>query len=126
MTRIQRVLGAAAVAAVALSTQAAAQDRSIIGPQALDAAVAAQAPNDRAVVTAFLASESTRQAARAMGVNAADLTAGVAALDDARLAPIAQRITADDSALAGGDRTVVITTTTLLIVALLVIILVSV
>lgn len=126
MTKLSNVLALAALAAVASSTPASAQQKSIVGTQALDAAVTAAPSSDRAVVTTFLSSEATRQAASQMGVNAADLTAGVAAMDDAKLSGIAQRISANDAALAGGANTVVLTTTTLLIIALLIIILVSV
>lgn len=94
----------------------AAQAPSTIDPATLDAAVSAPSADSRAVIGTTLSSERALAAAATLGLDAADLEARIAALDDAAADRLAERI------LAGGN-TITISVTTIIIILLLLILL---
>lgn len=108
-----------AIAAITLSAPLPAQGRSTVNSAALDAAVAARPANSRAVVTTALSSSKAIAAAGRLGMSATDLTARIAALDDASAQQLAERI------LAGGRANLVISTTAIIIILLVLILLTS-
>lgn len=109
----------AALAVISLSTPLSAQSRGTVTGATLDAAVAAPAATSRAVVTSALTSREAISAAGKLGVTAGQLTARVAALDDASVNQYADRI------LAGGRANVVISTTAIIIGLLILILLIG-
>lgn len=112
-----------AAALLGVSAQAAAQKPATVSSATLDAAVASARPqSNRAALRAFLAtSEALGEAAR-LGVDAADLSAQVATLDDETVDRFARRHGLDNRVLAGGD-TIVISTTAVIIGLLILILL---
>ena len=114
-----------AVVTLALSAPLAAQARSIINGTELDAAVAARPAGNREAVKSLLATPEARQVAAHMGVNASELSARVASLNDASLNRLAERARASQRDLAGGSSTIVISTTTVIIGLLILILLTS-
>jgi len=82
------------------------------------------AERDRALVRGFLESDRVRRVAEDRGMDVRALEEGVAALDDAATADLAERIrsTQDTAAHVGGDTFVI--SSTVVIIALLVIILI--
>lgn len=111
-----------AIAALTFAAPAHAQGRSTATPAELDAAVAARPEGARGAVRDFLANTRVQSIAGRMGVSTADLTAGVATLDQAAVDRIARQEGVTD--LAGGDQKVIISTT-VIIIALLIIILLT-
>lgn len=91
-----------------------AQAPSTIDPAALDAAVTAPASDARSVLTSTLTTERALTAAATLGLEADEVVARVAALDDVEADRLAQRV------LAGGD-TITISATALIIILLLII-----
>lgn len=119
-----RIAGLVAIAVIGLGAPALAQNKSTVSSAALDAAVTTVRPtSSRAALQSFLATEDARNTAARFGVDAADLSAGVATLDDRTVDRLAERHGIGDRALAGGDRIVI--STTAVIIALLVLILVT-
>ncbi len=109
-----------AVAAVALSAAAmplAAQSRSTVDVNTLDAAVTVRSDRNRAAVTAALTSPRALAVAGSMGLTADGLATRIASLDDAGMKQVA------DELLAGGDSTIVVSTTAVIIALLLIILL---
>lgn len=84
----------------------------------------AAAEQDRAVVRAFLGSDRVRRVAEDRGMDVRALEEGLATLDDAATADLAERIRSaqDPAAHVGGDTFVI--SSTVVIIALLVIILI--
>jgi hypothetical protein len=115
----------AAVAAFALAGPVLAQDRSAVSSADLDAAVAASTASTGETVRQLLSSEQVQKLAGQMGVSASELSARVAALDDATLARLAQQGGLSDQALAGGADTIVLSTTGIIIILLILILLVG-
>ena len=111
-----------AIAALTFAAPAHAQGRSTASPAELDAAVSARPEGSRGVVRDFLANARVESVANRLGVSTADLTAGVATLDQAALDRIARQDGVTD--LAGGDQKVVISTTVIIIALLIIILLV--
>lgn len=107
----------AAMATLTLSAPLMAQARSTAGSAALDAAVVARPADQRAAVTAALTSPQALAAAERLGMNADQVTARVAALDEPAVGQLSDRI------LAGGNSTVVISTTAIIIGLLILILL---
>jgi len=114
----------AAVAALALASPVLAQDRSAVSGAELDAAVLDNPAQRGVAVRQFLSTEQVQEVAEQLGVSATDLSAHVAAMDDATLARLAQQGGLDEQALAGGADTVVISTTAIIIGLLVLILLV--
>ena len=112
-----------AVAALGVTTPLLAQGRSAISSADLDAAVSARPAGNREAVRNFLATDQVRNVAGRMGVNASDLSARVATLDQNSIDQIAAQAGAGDKALAGGASTIVISST-VIIIALLILILI--
>lgn len=106
-----------ALATFTLSSPLPAQGRSTANSTTLDAAVASRADDSRAALTAALMSSEGIAAAGRFGMSADELSARIAALDDAT----AQQLS--DQFLAGGTN-VVLTTTAIIIILLVVIILI--
>ena len=108
-----------ALATITLSAPLPAQGRSTVNSAVLDAAVTTHPANSRAVITTALSSSKAVAAAGRMGMSSTDLTARVAALDDASAQQLAERI------LAGGRANLVISTTAIIIILLVLILLTS-
>jgi uncharacterized protein YidB (DUF937 family) len=115
----------AAIAALGLVSPILAQQRSAVSGADLDSAVVASAVQDREAVRHFLSTEQVQEVADQLGVGATELSARVAALDDATLARLAQQGGLDEPALAGGANEIVLSTTAVIIILLLVILLVD-
>jgi hypothetical protein len=107
----------AALASMAVAAPLAAQTRSTVDPNVLDAAVAARTDDNRKFVTSTLTSSAALAVAASMGLSPDAVSARVASLDDASARKVAEKI------LAGGDSTVVISTTAIIIGLLLLILL---
>ena len=107
----------AVFATISLSAPLAAQGRSTASSATLEAAAAARPTNSRAVVTAAMASPQAIATAKTLGVSSGELNARAAALDDASVQQLADRI------LAGGSSNIVISTTVVIIVLLVLILL---
>jgi hypothetical protein len=110
-----------AVAALGLSAPLHAQGRSAATTAELEAAVAGRPAGTREAVRDFLALPQVQKVADRMGVSTADLSAGVASLDQASLDRIAQQTVVGDRPLAGGANIVI--STTAIIIGLLILIL---
>jgi hypothetical protein len=113
-----------AVAALGFTTPLLAQSRSAVSGAELDAAVAARPANNREAVQQFLTTDRARKVAGQMGVNASELSARVATLDQASLNMLAERTNVGDRVLVGGANTIVISTTAVIIALLIIILLV--
>jgi len=112
----------AAVAVLALSAPLHAQQRSTVSSVELDAAAAATAEPRAEAVRQLLASEQVQEAASRMGLDATEISARVAALDDATLELLAQQSGLDEQELVGaGTERIVISSTALIIILLLLI-----
>jgi len=118
MSKITPLTLLAAVATITMSSTLSAQDRSTVSSAALDAAVASRPADSRAELSTVLMSSEGIAAASRLGVSADELSARIAALDDATAQQLADQLP------AGGSSTVVIGTTALIIILLVVIILV--
>ena len=114
-----------AAAALGLTTSLHAQGRSAVTTAELEAAVAVRPAGTRQAVRDFLALPQVQKVADRMGVSTADLSAGVAGLDQASLDRIAQQTVVGDRPLAGGANTIVISTTAIIIGLLILILLVD-
>jgi len=112
-----------AIAVLGFASPVLAQGRAAVSGAELDAAVAIGPVPRGEAVRALLSSEQARKVAGQLGVNAADLSSRVAALDAATLDKLAQQSGLGDPNLAGGDQTVVISTTAIIIVLLILILL---
>ena len=115
----------AAIAALGLVSPILAQQRSAVSGADLDSAVVASAVQDREAVRRFLSIQQVQTVADQLGVSATELSARVAALDDATLARLAQQGGLDGPALAGGADTIVLSTTAVIIILIVVILLVA-
>ena len=118
MSKMMPVTLLVALATITVSAPLAAQGRSTANSAVLDAAVASRPADSRAALTATLMSKEGIAEAGKLGVSPDELSARIAALDDAT----AQQLS--DQYLAGGSSNVVIGTTALIIILLVVIILV--
>lgn len=114
-----------AAAGLGLTAPLHAQDRSAITTAELEAAVTVRPAGTRQAVRDFLALPQVQKVADRMGVSTADLSAGVAGLDQASLDRIAQQTAVGDRTLAGGANTIVISTTAIIIGLLILILLVD-
>ena len=115
----------AAVAALGLASPVLAQQRSAVSGVELDAAVITSPSQGGEAVRQFLSSHQVRQVADQLGVTATELSAHLAALDDATLARLAQQGGLDEQVLAGGANTIVLSTTAIIIILLVLILLVD-
>lgn len=106
-----------ALATVVVSAPLSAQSRSTTSSAAIEAAVTTRPAGDRAAVTAALTSSQAVAVAGNFGVSATELSDRVAALDNASVQQLNERI------LVGGANTVIISTTTIIIFLLLLILL---
>ena len=110
---------------IAIPSGALAQDRHVISPSALAAAVAehvAQEQADRAAIRQALAQPEVRVLAARAGVDATRLEALAGTLSGSDLEAVASNARAVNESLAGGASTITVSTTTI-IIALLVLIL---
>jgi len=123
MSQDRKVSMLVAVAALGVTSPLLGQGRSTISSADLDAAVSARPAGNREAVRNFLATDQVRNVAGRMGVNASDLSARVATLDQNSIDQIAAQAGAGDKALAGGASTIVISST-VIIIALLILILI--
>lgn len=106
-----------AFATITVSAPLSAQSRSTASSATLEAAVAARPSVSRAAVTAVLTSSQAVATAQRLGLNADELSARVAALNDDSVQQISDRI------LEGGSETVIISTTAIIIGLLILILL---
>jgi hypothetical protein len=104
----------AALAILTVSAPLAAQGRSTVTTATLEAAVVAPRTTPRAAVQAVLTSGT---AASQVGLSAEQVSTRIAALDDATIQQLHERI------LAGGASNVVISTTAIIIILLILILL---
>jgi ABC-type Co2+ transport system permease subunit len=116
MSRIRIFVALVSGAVLAGAAPLSALTRSTANSATLDAAVATAPATARATVTAALSSSRVIAVAGRMGISQTELAARVAALDDASIQQLNDRI------LAGGS-TVVISTTAIIIVLLLILLL---
>ena len=116
------VSGILALATLGASAPLAAQTRSAVSSTELESAVLKAPATNRETVQRFLRDSRVTEIAKKMGIQTADLAAGVSTLDEATLSQVAERTRAADRDLAGGD-TVVISTTVIIIVLLILILL---
>jgi hypothetical protein len=114
-----------AASAFGLTAPLHAQGRSAVTTAELEAAVTVRPAGTRQAVRDFLALPQVQKVADRMGVSTADLSAGVAGLDQASLDRIAQQTAVGDRTLAGGANTIVISTTAIIIGLLILILLVD-
>ena len=114
-----------AATALGLTAPLYAQGRSAVTTAELEAAVAVRPAGTRQAVRDFLALPQVQKVADRMGVSTADLSAGVAGLDQASLDRFAQQTAVADRPLAGGANTIVISTTAIIIGLLILILLVD-
>jgi uncharacterized protein YidB (DUF937 family) len=111
----------AAIVALGLASPVLAQDRSAVSGAELDAAVLGSTVQGGEAVRQFLSTEQVQEVADELGVSATELSASVAALDNATLARLAQQGGLAEQDLAGGANTIVISTTTVIIILLILI-----
>ena len=129
MNRLNRCVAGCLVGAMCYTSPAFAGQTRVVDSQALSAALAGRADNERAqrdAVQRVLGRDDVRAVAARMGLDMAQAASAVATMAGPELAAAAQQATAVESAaLAGGASTVVISTTTLLLVLIIVILLAS-
>lgn len=111
----------AVVVALGLASPALAQDRSAVSGAELDAAVLVSPAQGGEAVRQFLSTEQVQKVADELGVSATELSARVAALDDATLARLAQQGELGEQDLAGGADRIVLSTTAVIIILLIII-----
>ena len=111
----------AAIVALGLASPALAQDRSAVSEAELDAAVLVSPAQGGEAVRQFLSTEQVQRLADELGVSATELSASVAAVDNATLARLAQQSRLDEQDLAGGADTIVLSTTAVIIILLILI-----
>jgi len=111
----------AAIVALGLASPALAQDRSAVSGAELDAAVLVSPAQGGEAVRQFLSTEQVQRLADELGVSATELSASVAAVDNATLARLAQQSRLDEQDLAGGADTIVLSTTAVIIILLILI-----
>jgi len=111
----------AAIVALGLATPALAQDRSAVSGAELDAAVLVSTAQGGEAVRQFLSTVQVQEVADELGVSATELSASVAALDNATLARLAQQGGLAEQDLAGGADTIVLSTTAVIIILLILI-----
>jgi hypothetical protein len=114
-----------ATAGLGLAAPLHAQGRCALTSAELEAAVTTRPAGTREAVRDFLAIPQVQKVADRMGVSTAELSAGVATLDQSSLDRIAQLGVVADRPLAGGDNTIVISTTAIIIGLLILILLVK-
>jgi hypothetical protein len=126
MPTVRQLVTFVLAALIAVPTGAFAQQRHVVDPAAVAAAVAQHAAEqdaDRAVVRDALAQPQVQEMAGRMGLDVNRAAAAVDTLSGADLARAAGAARQVNQQLVGGATTVVITTTTI-IIALLVILLI--
>lgn len=127
MSTVRRFLVAPLILLTIASTSAFADQRHVLNPDQLAAAiqqrVAAQ-DADRAAVHEALARPEVRELAAKMGLDVSRATAAVDTMAVTDLAQAANAARQVNGQLVGGASTVVISTTTIIIILLLVIILI--
>lgn len=112
------------IAALGLAGPLYAQGRSAVSSAELNAVVVTRPDANREAISRLLATDQAQKLAGQMGISPAELSARVAALDQATVNQLAQQVQVNDLALAGGSSTVVIGTTALIIALIVIIILV--
>jgi hypothetical protein len=126
--RIRNVLMTVAASLFLWSAPALAQERHVVDPSAMGAAIAAQADTDqqnRAVVRSVLQRSQVREVADQLGLNVARAESALSTLTSAELAELAVPARQVETQLAGGANVIVISTTTLLLIIIIVILLVN-
>jgi hypothetical protein len=111
----------AAIVALGLASPVLAQDRSAVSGAELDAAVLGSTVQGGEAVRQFLSTEQVQEVADELGVSATELSASVAAVDNATLARLAQQGGLGEQDLAGGADTIVLSTTAVIIILLILI-----
>lgn len=111
----------AAIVALGLASPVLAQDRSAVSGAELDAAVLVSTAQGGEAVRQFLSTEQVQEVADELGVSATELSASVAAVDNATLARLAQQGGLAEQDLAGGADTIVLSTTAVIIILLILI-----
>jgi hypothetical protein len=112
---------------IAVPSYALAQDRHVISPSALAAAVAERVADeqaDHAAIRQALGQPEVRGLAARTGVDAVRLEALAEALNGSDLKAVASRARAVNESLAGGASTITISTTALIIGLLVIILLI--
>lgn len=112
---------------IAIPCRALAQDRHVISPSALDAAVAervAQEQADHAAIRQALGQPEVRELVARAGVDAVRVQALAETLSGSDLEAVASKARAVNESLAGGASTVTLSTTTIIIGLLVLILLI--
>jgi hypothetical protein len=124
---LQRLLAGPLIVLTALSTSAFAQNRHVVDPAALAAAVdelAAKQDDHRATIRQALDRPEVREVARQLGVDLDRANASIATLDGNDLERVAAAADRVNHSVVGGASSVTLSTTTIIIILLLVILLV--
>jgi hypothetical protein len=124
--RIRNVVMTVAASLLLWSTPALAQERHVVDPSAMRAAITAQAETDqqnRTVVRSVLQRSQVREVAERLGLNVARAESALSTFTSAELAELAVPARQIETELAGGA-TLVISMTTVLVVLLVIIIIV--
>lgn len=127
MQLLRRVLTPLLLVLIAIPSRALAQDRHVISPSAIAAAVAehvAQEQADRAAIREALGQPEVRVIAEQSGVDAEHLEALAGTLSGSDLTAVANKARAVNESLVGGASTVTVSTTTIIIGLLVLILLI--
>jgi hypothetical protein len=127
MRTLRTPLVAVLVVLTAFVSLASAQERHIVNPAAMAAAVnehTARQDADRATVREALSQPAVRDVAATTGIDLARLTAAVDTMSGADLDRAASAARQVNESLVGGASTIVISTTTIIIVLLIIILIV--
>jgi hypothetical protein len=127
MRRLRLVFAALVIVLIAIPSRASAQDRHVISPSALAAAVAdrvAQEQADHAAIRQALGQPEVRVLAARAGIDAVRLDALAGTLSGSDLEAVAIRARAVNESLAGGASTITLSTTAIIIGLLVLILLI--
>ena len=127
MRTLRPLLALLLVILTGFSSLASAQERHIVAPAALAAAVGdhvARQAADRAVVREALARPEVQSVAASAGFDLAQIDAAVDMLSGADLARAADTARQVNGSLVGGASTIVISTTTIILILLIVLLVV--
>ncbi|HEX7794613.1 MAG TPA: hypothetical protein VF456_09700 [Vicinamibacterales bacterium] len=127
MQRLRRLFTLLVIVLLAIPSRALAQDRHVISPSAIAAAVAehsAQEQADRDAIREALGQHEVRALAAQTGVDAERLEALAGTLSGSDLKAVANEARAVNQSLVGGASTVTISTTTIIIGLLVLILLI--
>ena len=127
MQLLRPVFAPLVIVLIAMPSRALAQDRHVISPSALEAAVAervTQEQADHAAIRQALGQPEVRLLAARAGMDAVRLEALAETLSDSDLRAVAGKARALNESLAGGASTITISTTTIIIGLLVLILLI--